>query len=194
MLCQITNFQLERRMNFFMVSWSTPSVDTRTQPEQRSTVQLPAMRGIGPNSCFIRWVIATKGEYLTGVKKDPSAQWTGQTVTSALSSSVQYVLVVSLATPSKLSASNRPKSGTQQTLQRTPLPRRPLWFPRWPDRPHPHLHPTPSLPNQQTKAPPLEHDNLLLLPLQLLRQHLLRLPLPVPRLIHSDVLGIPISV
>ena len=150
--------------------------------------------GIPINYAVIRWVIATKGEYLTGVKKDPSAQWTGQTVTSALSSSVQYVLVVSLATRSKFSFSNRTKSGTQQTLQRTPLPRRPLRFPRRPDRPHHHLPPAPSLPNQQTKVPPLEHHHLLLLPLELLRQYFLRLPLPVPRLIHRNVLGISIPV
>ena len=53
-----------------------------------------ATSGIPINYAVIRWVINTKRDYLTGAKKDPSAQWTGQTVASALSSSVQYVLVV----------------------------------------------------------------------------------------------------
>lgn len=86
------------------------------------------------------------------------------------------------------------ETGSQQALQRTPVPRRPLWFPCRPHCPYPHLPPPPPLPNQQTKVPPLEHDNLLLLPLELLRQHLVRLPLPVPRLIHRHVLGISIPV
>jgi OPT oligopeptide transporter protein len=51
--------------------------------------------GIPINYAVIRWVINTKRDFLTGVEKDPTGQWTGQTVTNALSSSVQYVLVVS---------------------------------------------------------------------------------------------------
>lgn len=96
--------------------------------------------------------------------------------------------------PSQISFSNIKETGSQQTLQRTPLPRRPLRFPSRPRRPHHHLPSTPPLPNQQTKVPPLEHHNLLLLPLKLLRQHFLRVPLPIPRLIRSNVLGISIPV
>ncbi|PMD32926.1 OPT superfamily oligopeptide transporter [Hyaloscypha variabilis F] len=49
--------------------------------------------GIPVNYAVIRWVLNTKRDYLTGAVEDPSHQWTGQTVASALSSSVQYVLV-----------------------------------------------------------------------------------------------------
>lgn len=49
--------------------------------------------GIPINYAVVRWVLNTKFDYLTGAKKDPSHQWTGQSVQSTLSTSVQYVLV-----------------------------------------------------------------------------------------------------
>lgn len=51
--------------------------------------------GIPINYAVIRWVIDTKFDYITGAETDPSHQWTGQSLASSLSTSVQYVLVVS---------------------------------------------------------------------------------------------------
>lgn len=53
--------------------------------------------GVPINYAVIRWILNTKSEYLTGEMTDPSHQWTGQTIVSTLSLSVQYVLVVSRA-------------------------------------------------------------------------------------------------
>jgi hypothetical protein len=52
--------------------------------------------GIPVNYAVVRWVLDTRSDYLTGAKTDPSHQWTGQSIQSTLSTSVQYVLVVSL--------------------------------------------------------------------------------------------------
>jgi len=53
--------------------------------------------GIPINYAVVRWVIDTKRDYITGVKTDPTHQWTGQDLQSSLSTSVQYVLVVSFS-------------------------------------------------------------------------------------------------
>lgn len=55
--------------------------------------------GIPVNYAVVRWVISTKRDYLTGAVSDPSHQWTGQSLASTLSTSVQYVLVVSYGVP-----------------------------------------------------------------------------------------------
>ncbi|KAK0119489.1 hypothetical protein ONS95_010936 [Cadophora gregata] len=52
-----------------------------------------ATLGIPINYAVIRWVINSKFDYLTGEKDDPTHQWTGQSLASSLSTSVQYVLV-----------------------------------------------------------------------------------------------------
>ncbi|KAI9732976.1 MAG: hypothetical protein M1818_007409 [Claussenomyces sp. TS43310] len=49
--------------------------------------------GIPINYGVIRWVLNTKSEYLNGNKVDPTHQWTGQDLSSALRTGVQYVLV-----------------------------------------------------------------------------------------------------
>ncbi|CAD6506363.1 BgTH12-07289 [Blumeria graminis f. sp. triticale] len=49
--------------------------------------------GIPINYAVVRWVLDSKREYLTGAKVDPSHQWTGQSLATSLSTSVQYVLV-----------------------------------------------------------------------------------------------------
>lgn len=54
--------------------------------------------GIPVNYAVVRWVLDTKRDYLTGEKTDPSHQWTGQSLASSLSTSVQYVLVVGSST------------------------------------------------------------------------------------------------
>ena len=49
--------------------------------------------GVPINYGAIRWILDTKGEYLTGVKVDPKHQWTGQDLVTTLSYSTQYVLI-----------------------------------------------------------------------------------------------------
>jgi hypothetical protein len=51
--------------------------------------------GVPINYGVVRWVLNTKTAYLRGEIDDPSHQWTGQSLASSLSTSVQYVLVVS---------------------------------------------------------------------------------------------------
>jgi hypothetical protein len=47
------------------------------------------------NYAVIRWVLNTKSEFLNGNKEDPNHQWTGQSLASTLTMSVQYVMLVS---------------------------------------------------------------------------------------------------
>lgn len=49
--------------------------------------------GIPINYAVIRWVLSTKRDILLGTVADPTNQWTGQSLSSSLSTSVQYVLV-----------------------------------------------------------------------------------------------------
>ncbi|KAM3559676.1 hypothetical protein MY1884_003321 [Beauveria asiatica] len=49
--------------------------------------------GIPINYATIRWVLDTKSEYISGLKEDPTRQWTGQALAGYLSSGVQYVLI-----------------------------------------------------------------------------------------------------
>jgi hypothetical protein len=49
--------------------------------------------GIPINYGVVRWVLDTKFDYLTGELEDPSHQWTAQSLTSNLSTGVQYVLI-----------------------------------------------------------------------------------------------------
>jgi OPT family oligopeptide transporter len=49
--------------------------------------------GIPINYGVIKWIIADKGPYLLGKKKDPLNQWTGQRLSQANTMAVQYVLV-----------------------------------------------------------------------------------------------------
>jgi OPT oligopeptide transporter protein len=51
--------------------------------------------GIPLNYAVTQWVINTKGDFLIGAAKDPTAEWTGQELASSLTTSVQYVLLVS---------------------------------------------------------------------------------------------------
>ncbi|KAF1936915.1 putative OPT oligopeptide transporter [Clathrospora elynae] len=49
--------------------------------------------GIPINYGVIRWVLNTKFEYLSGAKKDPLNQWTGQSIVSANTLGVQYAII-----------------------------------------------------------------------------------------------------
>lgn len=49
--------------------------------------------GIPINYATIRWVLDTKTDYISGIKEDPTRQWTGQALAGYLSSGVQYVLI-----------------------------------------------------------------------------------------------------
>lgn len=51
--------------------------------------------GIPINYAVIRWALNTKTDFLNGNVDDPNHQWTGQEITTTLTTSVQYVLVVS---------------------------------------------------------------------------------------------------
>ena len=51
--------------------------------------------GIPINYAVIRWVLDTKRDYLTGKEVDPTHQWTGQEIASGLTTSAQYVMIVS---------------------------------------------------------------------------------------------------
>lgn len=49
--------------------------------------------GVPVNYGVIRWILNTKGDYLTGAKKDPLNQWTGQNIQSSNTLGVQYAVV-----------------------------------------------------------------------------------------------------
>lgn len=49
--------------------------------------------GVPVNYGVIRWIINTKGDYLTGAKKDPLNRWTGQNIQSSNTLGVQYAVV-----------------------------------------------------------------------------------------------------
>jgi len=49
--------------------------------------------GVPINYGVIRWVINTKGDYLSGAKIDPLHQWTGQTLSNSNTLGVQYGLI-----------------------------------------------------------------------------------------------------
>lgn len=54
--------------------------------------------GVPINYAVIRWVLDKKGDYLLAETRDPTNQWTGQTLTLQLTIATQYVLIV-CATP-----------------------------------------------------------------------------------------------
>lgn len=49
--------------------------------------------GIPINYGVIRWVLSTKFDYLSGAKKDPLNQWTGQSLVSSNTLGVQYAVI-----------------------------------------------------------------------------------------------------
>lgn len=49
--------------------------------------------GVPINYGVIRWILNTKGDYLTGAKKDPLNQWTGQSLQSSNTLGVQYAVI-----------------------------------------------------------------------------------------------------
>lgn len=151
--------------------------------------------GIPINYAVIRWVLNTRSDYLTGDKTDPSHQWTGQSVQQTLSTSVQYVLVVSPlnSPPQNQTPSNQPP-GPHQTLPRTHLPRRPLRLPLRSRVPLSPLHPAPLIPSFPPPIPALEHHDIFLRHVDLLRESLHRLFLRVHRLFRRHVLGFPIQI
>lgn len=55
--------------------------------------------GIPINYAVVRWVLSTKRDILLGVTADPTHQWTAQSLSSSLSTSVEYVLIVSIYAP-----------------------------------------------------------------------------------------------
>jgi hypothetical protein len=50
--------------------------------------------GVPINYGVVRWVLNTKGEYISGAKIDPHHQWTGQALAENLTMATQYVLIV----------------------------------------------------------------------------------------------------
>lgn len=59
------------------------------------------MLALPVNYGVMRWVVASKFEYISGKKTDPTGQWTGQTFKSYNTAGIQYALVG----PKKLFAS-----------------------------------------------------------------------------------------
>ncbi|KAJ5937163.1 hypothetical protein N7454_004818 [Penicillium verhagenii] len=51
------------------------------------------LMGVPINYAVIRWVMDTKGEYLTGEKTDPLNQWTGQSLRTSNTMGVQYAVL-----------------------------------------------------------------------------------------------------
>ncbi|KAJ6096739.1 Oligopeptide transporter OPT superfamily [Penicillium sp. IBT 16267x] len=51
------------------------------------------LMGVPINYAVIRWVMDTKGDYLTGVKTDPLNQWTGQKLRTSNTMGVQYAVL-----------------------------------------------------------------------------------------------------
>lgn len=51
------------------------------------------LMGVPINYAVIRWIMDTKGDYLTGVKTDPLNQWTGQALRTANTMGVQYAIL-----------------------------------------------------------------------------------------------------
>ncbi|KAJ5661660.1 uncharacterized protein N7477_009276 [Penicillium maclennaniae] len=51
------------------------------------------LMGVPINYAVIRWVMDTKGDYLTGKKADPLTQWTGQKLVSSNTMGVQYAVL-----------------------------------------------------------------------------------------------------
>lgn len=49
--------------------------------------------GVPVNYGVVRWILNTKGEYLSGAKKDPLNQWTGQEIQSSNTLGVQYAVI-----------------------------------------------------------------------------------------------------
>ncbi|KAG9237072.1 OPT oligopeptide transporter protein-domain-containing protein [Amylocarpus encephaloides] len=49
--------------------------------------------GVPINYGVIRWVLTTRSDYISGKVSDPTHQWTGQSLATSLTTSVQYVLV-----------------------------------------------------------------------------------------------------
>ncbi|KAI9924521.1 hypothetical protein ASPWEDRAFT_28331 [Aspergillus wentii DTO 134E9] len=49
--------------------------------------------GVPINYGVVRWILITKGDFLTGAKSDPSNQWTGQKLTSSNTLGVQYAVL-----------------------------------------------------------------------------------------------------
>lgn len=82
-----------------IVNPSTPSITTSSTsscaPTKKSQSGQILGRTIGVpiNYAVVRWVISSKRELLLGNVADPTKQWTGQSISTSLSTSVQYVLV-----------------------------------------------------------------------------------------------------
>lgn len=49
--------------------------------------------GVPINYAAMRWILDTKMDYLSGEKKDPLHQWTGQSISSYQTNAVQYVIL-----------------------------------------------------------------------------------------------------
>jgi len=53
-----------------------------------------SLLGVPINYAVIRWVLENKAGSLKNEIQDPAHQWTGQSLTSSLTTGVQYVLIV----------------------------------------------------------------------------------------------------
>lgn len=51
------------------------------------------LMGVPINYAVIRWVMDTKGDYLTGKKSDPLNQWTGQSLVTSNTMGIQYAIL-----------------------------------------------------------------------------------------------------
>jgi len=143
--------------------------------------------GVPINYAVVRWVLDNKMGYLDGTVIDPNHQWTGQSLASSLTAGVQYVVVV-YPPPSSSHFTYQQCAGSPRALPPTNLPPPPLRLPPRRRRSHYPIPPRTTL--SQRTIPPLEHHNLLLRPLQFLRQYQHWLPLFYHRWVCGYVLGL----
>lgn len=152
--------------------------------------------GIPINYGVVRWVLNSKFDYLTGAVTDPSHQWTGQAIKSSLSTSVQYVLVVSskITNFSRRECHLTKSTGPKSSLPRACLSRSPIWLRRRPVCTHGHLRTPSPLPPLTPEIPSLEYYHLLLRHDNLLGQHFDRKRFVYHWRLRYHVLGIPSSL
>lgn len=114
--------------------------------------------GIPINYAVIRWVLDTKRDYLTGKEVDPTHQWTGQEIASGLTTSAQYVMIVShYWNRSRLEFTNA-RAGTTPLIRATYLSAITAWFRPGGSGSTRNLRSPPPVPARQ--IPALEHNDL----------------------------------
>ena len=114
--------------------------------------------GIPINYAVIRWVLDTKRDYLTGKEVDPTHQWTGQEIASGLTTSAQYVMIVSFQNQPCLELTNT-IIGTTPLIRATYLPSSTAWLRPGCSCSSCHLRSPP--PISASQIPALEYNDLL---------------------------------